>query len=330
MANTPATNPNPAPAAPEPTTSGAIVPTGLPSLVLGNDEFRGSLEPRSLGEAFTLAGMIAATGICGVSTPQDALVRILTGRSLGLSAMQSLRGIYVVEGRPGLDASLMQAICQHSPLCEYFDFVSGDEAQATYKTKRVGREERRFTYTIEDAKRQGLLDKGSTDEKKANNNWNRMPKQMLRARAKSELARLEYPDLMFGMYSREELVDVVGGEEEADRIEARIAEVRRTTPKEVEVEIIEPAVRSAPRDHAAEVAEFQTRIKAAQTKQGLAEVRDAIAKWDGPDDLKKSLNDVYAAHITALQSAREQRKGTAAAPAAVPDGNLFEKSEPKS
>ena len=35
----------------------------------------------------------------------------------------------------------------------------------------------------------------------------KMPKQMLRARAKSELARLEYPDLLAGLYTPEELRD---------------------------------------------------------------------------------------------------------------------------
>ena len=37
--------------------------------------------------------------------------------------------------------------------------------------------------------------------------WHTMPDKMLRARAKSELARLEYPDLLAGLYTPEELRD---------------------------------------------------------------------------------------------------------------------------
>lgn len=326
MANTPNSNESnlaavPAPAAP--------TPAAPPAMVLGNDEFRVSLEPKSLAEAFSLAQVIAKTRICGVESMEDAMVRILTGRSLGLSSMQSLRTIYVVEGRPSLDASAMHAICLRSPLCEYFDFIEGDETHATFKTKRRGRPERAFTYTIEDARRQGLLDKGSTDEKKEKNNWNRMPKQMLRARAKSELARIEYPDLLFGMYSREELIDMVGVEE-AEEIEARIAAVRATTPREIEVEIVETPVRAAPRDFDREVAELKARIKAATTKQSLAEARDAIAKWDGPDEQKKAIGDAYSQHLVELQAAREAKKTAATSPASpspMPEGNLFDQTK---
>ena len=41
--------------------------------------------------------------------------------------------------------------------------------------------------------------------------WHRMPDKMLRARAKSELARLEYPDLLAGLYTPEELKDAKNG-----------------------------------------------------------------------------------------------------------------------
>ena len=41
--------------------------------------------------------------------------------------------------------------------------------------------------------------------------WHTIPKQMLRASCKSELARLEYPDLLAGLYTPEELSDAKNG-----------------------------------------------------------------------------------------------------------------------
>ena len=62
----------------------------------------------------------------------------------------------------------------------------------------------KLNYTIEQAEQAGLL--APTRSGKPSN-WKKMPKQMLRARAKSELARLEYPDLLAGLYTPEELRD---------------------------------------------------------------------------------------------------------------------------
>ncbi len=102
---TPGTMPLPMPSAAAP-----MVLAASQSLLAG-DAFRMALEPTTLEQAFNIAGIIATCRICGCETTEDALVRIMTGRSLGLTTMQSLRGVYVVNGRPGLDATLMHAIC---------------------------------------------------------------------------------------------------------------------------------------------------------------------------------------------------------------------------
>lgn len=323
-----------APAPPTATPAGpneslATIPTGGSPIVIGSDAYRGGLEPTNLNDAYQLAQMIAQTGICGVTSPEDALTRILTGRGLGLSAMQSLRGVYVVKGRPSLDASLMQALCMKSPICEYFECVSTDETQATYRTKRVGRPERVLTFTIEDAARQGLVGRGDDAAAKDANNYAKIPKEMLRARAKSSLARLEYPDLMFGMYSREELISGADAEDVTDSLHHTADQIKKRE-REIEVEIIRDkpaAVYAAPRDYAGEAEAFKVRIRAATTRQARAEVRDALQKWDGVEPFRGELERLYNETRPTKATAAAPDAQTVA-PAVVGDGNLFAGKEP--
>ena len=65
----------------------------------------------------------------------------------------------------------------------------------------------RVTWTTDDARKAGLLNK---------QNWQRYPRQMLTARATSELARLIAPDSLGGLYTIEEL-------EDGDRFEGTVA-----------------------------------------------------------------------------------------------------------
>jgi hypothetical protein len=288
----------PKPAAP-------LVVAGVPGgALLAGDAFRMALEPTTLAEAFNVASIIASCRICGCETAEDALVRILTGRSLGLTTMQSLRGIYVVKGRPGIDATLMHAICIASPVCEYFDLVSSDEKQATYKAKRRGGAERVWTFTIEDAERAGLLE-CETPEKTKLSAWYKNPRDMLRARCKSTLARMEFPDLMFGMFTPDEIATGAADERPNEMVgevvpngpgsapgAAGTAPAAAPTPPSSPVNV-------APRDYQAEVAAIKVQIQAAATKELRTAVRKTIARWDGPPFLLKQLQDEYNAFTKA-------------------------------
>lgn len=272
-----------------------------PATAMVQDEsYRRQLEPSSLDALFKVAHEVARVSLCGVSTPQEAFARMATGRELGLSMMQSLRGVYLVEGRPALDASLMHALCEQAADCEYFRCTESTEERATYETKRRGQEPQTLTFTLKDADRAGLLNRGSDPKK---NNWNKYPKEMLRARAKSGLARMVYPDKLFGLYSREELLD-------GDVTDAAV-------PVRVEVH----AVRSADRDVAAEYAELEAAIRGVgEDKNARSAMRarikafaeDVGEEWGGK--AKALYNDLYAAKKPApvappSEPAREREPG---------------------
>jgi len=156
----------------------------------------GDLEPGDFTEACTLAGYVAETRLNGVQSPHDALTRILTGHGLGLGSMASIRAIHVIEGKAVIASDAMVAICRRAPDFERFECEFASDEKVTWVAKRRGEAEQRVTWTLEDAKRAGLLGRGT---------WSKFPRQMLNARAKSELARLVFSDMLFGILATEEV-----------------------------------------------------------------------------------------------------------------------------
>lgn len=158
-----------------------------------------SLDPTSIAEAITLAKAAVASRLYAVSSPEAALMILLTGRDLGLSASQSLRAIYVVSGKPVLSADAMVAAVRRSGLCESWRVIETTVERCTIETRRRGEEHsERETFSLEDAKRAKL---------DAKDVWRLYPRDMLRHRCAAGLARRVYPDVILGCYVPGELDD---------------------------------------------------------------------------------------------------------------------------
>lgn len=177
-----------------------------------------SFEPQNADEMWRYAQMLARSSLLPKAFYDrddkekkhakiaDVHFVLMKGQALNLHPQVSIGNINVIEGKAEIGAALMVALCLRSGLCEYFELVSSDERQATFATKRIGgRREIEFTYTIEEADQMGLLDKGSTEWAKANNQWKKQPRTMLRRRCQSALAREVYPDIVMGLYDHDEL-----------------------------------------------------------------------------------------------------------------------------
>src|SRR3954468_11150245 len=157
-------------------------------------------EPRDITEALRVADVMVKSRLLGskVATPEQAFVIMATGKELGLTAMQSLRSIHIIEGKPSCSADLLLALCKReSRICKYFRLVKSDEKIATYETHREG-ESRPTTlsFTIAEAQQAKLTGK---------DNWQKYPAAMLRARCIAALARAVYPDLVLGIYETDEM-----------------------------------------------------------------------------------------------------------------------------
>jgi hypothetical protein len=156
-----------------------------------------SLEPASIDEASTLAKAAVASRLYAVQSAEAALMILLTGRDLGLTASQSLRAIHVISGKPVVSADALVAAVRRSGLCASWRVVESTPTSATIETKRLGEEHAESeTFTWADAERAGLT---------RGDNYRKWPREMLRHRCAAALARRVYPDAVLGCYDPGEL-----------------------------------------------------------------------------------------------------------------------------
>jgi hypothetical protein len=157
-------------------------------------------EPNSIAEALQLAKVLVDSKLLprAIGTPQQAFTVMAAGKELGLTAMQALRSIHVIDGKPSCSADLILALVKkRRDVCRYFRLVTSTDKVATYETLREGDPEATsLSFTIEDAQRAQLTGK---------TNWKQYPAAMLRARCIAALARAVYPDLVLGVYETDEL-----------------------------------------------------------------------------------------------------------------------------
>ena len=176
-----------------------------------------TLEPQSIDEATQLARAACASKLYAVASPEAALMILLTGRDLGLTASQSFRAIYVVSGKPVVSSDAMVAAIRRSGLCASWRCIENTTERCTIETLRQGETEpERETFAWADAERAGLSRKDV---------WRQYPRDMLRHRAAAGLARRVYPDVVLGCYAPGEI-------EEPSTAPATV-EVVRLTPEQI-------------------------------------------------------------------------------------------------
>lgn len=180
--------------------------------------------PRSIAEVTDLAERLSKSELLPKEMRgkmANVLVTIMAGQEMGLAPMASLRAFHVIEGKPVMSADGMVAIVLGSGKASYFRRVEESDAAVTYETLRVGADKpQRCTWTKEMIKVAGLNTK---------DNHRLYPRQMLASRAKAELARDVYPDVLAGCYTAEEQADWT----RPDVIDAEFTETPAAEPPEI-------------------------------------------------------------------------------------------------
>ena len=121
----------------------------------------------------------------------------LKGRELGIPPMQALSHIHIVEGKPTVSSELMVALVQRAGHKLRIIETSSEKCVVEGVRKDDPEYPQRLTWTMEDAKKAGVTNKG---------NWKNYPAAMLRARAISALCRFAFADVLMGAsYTPEEL-----------------------------------------------------------------------------------------------------------------------------
>lgn len=173
-----------------------------------------SLVPGSLGEAMEMAKLITSTELCPKSyrgKPNEAIVAYDYGRNLGLSWMQSLRFVAVINGNPALWGDAVPAVIHGSNACErlheYFEGKPYEDAYtAVCVMKRKGLpDEVKRTFSVADAKQAHLWGKRGREGQETP--WITYPARMLQMRARGFAARDCFADKLAGLILAEEAMD---------------------------------------------------------------------------------------------------------------------------
>lgn len=162
-----------------------------------------AFEPQSLGELMKLADWMAGSQLLPKhlqEKPRDIVLIAMKGRELGITLMQAIAGIYIIDGKTVLAADLIVAVVKRSPDVEFFRLVESSDAIATYEAKRCDDPQpTRLSFTIAQAQTAGLAGRGT---------WQKYPAAMLRARCSSALAKIVDPGKTMGLYDTDEGEDM--------------------------------------------------------------------------------------------------------------------------
>ena len=160
----------------------------------------------SFDDAFRFSKMVAASEFAPKDfkgKPESCMLAIQHGSEVGLSPMQSLQSIAVINGRPTIWGDAALALVQSSPVCEYVkEYVEGqgDNLTAVCEAKRRGYPAPTVSrFSMADAKRAGLAGKAGP--------WSQYPERMLALRARGFALRNAFADALRGLITAEEAQD---------------------------------------------------------------------------------------------------------------------------
>jgi hypothetical protein len=134
----------------------------------------------------------------------NCLVALEIANRMGMGIFQVMQNLNIIHGRPSWSSQFIIGLIQGCGRFKDFDFVvtGAGDAMACYCTAvnvSTGKEVKGPSMSIEMARKEGWT---------KNTKWATMPEIMLRYRAASAYGRLHIPDLLIGIQSQEEVIDV--------------------------------------------------------------------------------------------------------------------------
>jgi hypothetical protein len=161
---------------------------------------------QTFDDAFRFAKMVSASDFAPKDfkgKPESCLLAIQHGSEVGLSPMQSLQSIAVINGRPTIWGDAALALVQASPACEYVkEYIEGEGKQmaAVCEVKRRGYPAPTVVrFSMADAEKAGLLGKSGP--------WSQYTSRMLALRARGFALRNSFADALRGLITAEEAQD---------------------------------------------------------------------------------------------------------------------------
>jgi hypothetical protein len=164
------------------------------------------LQPQSFQELVRFAEMAAGSDLMPrdyKGKPANIMLAVQMGSELGLSPMQAVQNIAVVNGRPSVWGDALLGLVLNSPKCQDVSETmtgDGETRAATCTVKRAGSTDTVRTFSVADAKKAGLWGKQGP--------WQQYPDRMLQMRARGFALRDSFPDVLRGLITAEEAQDI--------------------------------------------------------------------------------------------------------------------------
>jgi len=181
----------------------------------------------SMDDAMKAANAMAASGFFqDARQAAQAVVKILAGQELGVGPFTSMKGVYIIQGRPALSANIMAAAVKRSGRYN-FRVVELTDTRCEIAFFENGQECGRSTFTADEARKAGTK------------NMDKYPRNMLYARAISNGVRWFCPDVLGGspVYTPEELGAQVN--EDGQVIDVTVSEPEPVHDEGLPVKLVE-------------------------------------------------------------------------------------------
>lgn len=146
-------------------------------------------DPARFAGIGVLATNIVNSKLYGNVTKEQAFVILQTGMELGIPPTAAMQGIHVIQGKGAMAGQLMVALVQRAG--HRFEILENTDERAVCRLTRGDTKiVRNSVYTVEDAKKAGLVGK---------DNWVKFRRAMILNRCISECCRYGAPDVLGGM-----------------------------------------------------------------------------------------------------------------------------------
>jgi hypothetical protein len=187
----------------------------------------------SMEELVNAGKLIARSGLCGVKDEAGGFIVALACHQENMSVLDFPKKYHIIQGRLSMKADAMLA--EFRSRGGRYKIVEASRTKAeilvTWEGSTIP-----FAYTMEDGRRTGdaLAPNG-----KLKDNWEKRPEAMLWARCVSRMVRMLCPEVVAGVYTPEEIMDI-GENGEAQKVatvDRSVVERAMEKAKDVKVEV---------------------------------------------------------------------------------------------
>lgn len=234
----------------------------------------------------------------GIDRPEKLAVLIIAGLEVGLAPAQAAGSIMLTGGKPAIYGDGALALVRASGLLQEIDeqvVGEGEQRRGICRLTRKGEKERVFAFSTADATRAGLIQRAN-----GKGPWATYPDRMLLMRARGFALRDVFPDVLRGLITAEEALDLV---EERPTVgqPAAVAQVPPPPPPALPAAAPEPEPAPGPVT-AGQLARLKELRNSLLVARNLTKPEEQAAAWAealAPHAVK-SAKDLTAAQAAAL------------------------------